>query len=581
MKILMASLAPFIRLFRRHFWRMVLGTLLGWAAVSASVGLLALSGWFISAAAFAGLSAGTAYLFNFFYPSIGVRFFAAMRTLCRYAERIVTHDATFRMLASLRVWFFRKIEPLAPARLMRYRSADILSRIVADIDALDNLYVRALSPSIAAMLTIVTVVLFLAVFDVWVAGTALLFLLAAGLAVPVAAGKKGANLGSELTRQTATLRIRIVESIQGLSELLIFQAWDRQRHALEKESLALSHVQSRMSHIRGLSAAAITLLAGLATLACLAIGVALIEQQALDGAYLALIAFAVLASFEALSPLPIAYQYIGQTREAAQRLLELVDTPPNIIFKDVAGIDIERFQIEFETVSFCYDKAAPYTLEEIHLHIDEGQHVAILGETGAGKTTLFNLLVRFWDPVKGTIRIGNKDLRDLPESDLRQLFGVVSQQSHLFQTTLRENLMMAQPHADEAALRAALQKAQLLNWVETLPQGMDSWIGEGGRTVSGGQARRVILARLFLQDSPIWILDEPTEGLDRTTSQRMMQALFHAAQGRTLLVITHQATHLQQFDDIVFLAQGRIAGQGTHEYLIRTNKKYSALIDQQ
>lgn len=578
MKTILKGLIPFLRLFQPHYRRMGLGTFLGWLSVMASVGLLSLSGWFISAAAFAGLSLGTAYLFNFFYPSIGVRLFAFTRTLSRYAERIVIHDATFRMLATLRLWFYRKIEPLAPARLMQYRSTDILNRIVTDIETLDNLYVRVLSPSITASLTIIAVVLFLAFFNVWIAGTTLLFLLISGIALPLATTMSGAGMGRQLTLGTARIRTRAVEGIQGLAELMVFGAWDRHINALEKESDALIRIQGRMSRIQGLSMAGTTLLTGLATLSCLYIGVHQVSRGLLDGANLALVGFAVLASFEALSPLPLAYQYLGQTKKAAERLLEIVHAPPLVVFPGISSTTMERFHIHFNSVDFRYGDADPWVLQGFDLHIEQGRRVAILGSTGAGKSTLFNLLVRFWNPTKGCIQIGGHDLETFTESDLRQTIGVASQQIHLFQTSLRENLLMARSRANEAAVNAALEKAQLLDWVKALPKGLDTWIGEAGSGLSGGQARRLGLARMFLQDAPIWVLDEPTEGLDKITERKVMQALFQAAQARTLLVITHRTSHLEQFDDVILMEQGRIVAQGKHDVLLRTNERYGDLI---
>ncbi len=577
MKTSEKNLKPFLHLFRPHFRLMGLGTLLGWGAVVSSVGLLALSGWFISSAAFAGLSLGAAYLFNFFYPSAGVRLFAIARTLFRYGERLVSHDATFRMLATLRVWFYKRIEPLAPARLMQYRSADILNRIVADIDALDNLYVRVLSPTIVAIFTIVAVTGFLLFFDAWIATTALGFMLIAGIAVPLAAARLGARTGRHLNREISEVRIGVVEGVQGLSELVVYGAWQGHLAELEQSSQALIRAQGRMSRIRGGATAATMLLSGMAVLASLYLGVNLVEKGLLNGANLALIGFAVLGSFEALLPLPWAYQYLGQTRKAGQRLLELVDTTPPVVFPEVPAGKVETCDIYFQAVDFQYHESAPWVLKDFNLRIDQNRTVAIIGETGAGKSTLFNLLVRFWDPVNGSVCIGGHDITRLSESDLRQTIGVVSQQPHLFNATLRRNLLMARPAADESALKAALQKAQLLDFVETLPDGLETWIGEAGWTLSGGQARRLGLARLFLQNAPIWILDEPTEGLDRLTEQIMMRELVRQTTAKTLLLITHRTADLEHFDEIIMLDRGRIIARGSHAELTKSNARYAAL----
>jgi len=577
MKATGKNLIPFLRLFRPHYRWLGLGTLLGWGAVVSSVGLLALSGWFISSAAFAGLSLSTAYLFNFFYPGTGVRVFAIARTLFRYGERLASHDATFRMLATLRGWFYKRIEPLAPARLMKYRSGDILNRIVADIDALDNLYVRILSPTIVAIFTMVAVTLFLLFFDAGIAGTALLFMLIAGIAVPLAAARLGTRAGRELNREISRLRVGVVEGVQGLSELVVYGAWQGHLAAVEKSSQALIRAQGRMSQIRGASTAATTLLSGFAVLAVLYVGVNLVEKGLLNGANLALTGFAVLASFEAILPLPWAYQYLGQTRKAGQRLMELVDTAPPVVFPKSPAGKVDRFDIHFQDVDFRYAKSDPWVLESFNLHIHQNKTVAIIGETGTGKSTLFNLLVRFWDPVNGRIHLGGHDVTRLSEFELRQTIGVVSQQPHLFNATLRRNLLMARPTADESALKAALQKAQLLDFVETLPDGLETWIGEAGWTLSGGQARRLGLARLFLQNAPVWILDEPTEGLDRIPEQKIMRQLVRRTSAQTLLLITHRTADLELFDEIIMLDRGRIVARGPHAELIKSNARYAAL----
>ncbi|UCF92944.1 MAG: thiol reductant ABC exporter subunit CydC [Desulfobacterales bacterium] len=568
---------PFLRLLLLHWQRMALGTFLGLTSIAAAVGLLALSGWFISAAAYAGLTAATAPLFNFFYPSIGVRLFAMGRTAARYAERIVCHDATFRILESLRTWFYRHLEPLAPACLMSHRSGDILSRIVADIEALDNLYLRVLSPSVIALLMLIMVALFLGLFDPFTALIGLACLTTAGLVVPALAAKSGAPAGRRIARQTGELQTRMVDGLQGLPELLVFDAYPRHLETLQDHNRALVQTQRRMSHIRGLSTAGITLLSGLAVFAALYRGAGLVNRGELHGASLALIVLAVMASFEAVLSLPAAYQYLGRTREAARRLREIVDTPPAVTFPaQSASFRSRSLDVRFENVSFSYQATAPCAVREVDFQVSAGQRVALLGETGSGKTTLVHLLVRFWDPTHGRILIGGQDIRTLSEPDLRRHICVVSQQAHLFNASLKDNLRLARPAAATEELRAALDAAQLLDFVDGLAEGLETWIGEAGRLLSGGQARRLAVARAILQDAPIWVLDEPTEGLDTITARQLMHALYELTAQRTVLLITHQPVDLHRMDKIVLLENGRLLAHGSPESLQRTNPRYAA-----
>jgi ATP-binding cassette subfamily C protein CydC len=556
---------------------MILGTLCGLLAVVSAIGLLALSGWFISAAAFAGLAVTTAQLFNFFHPGIGVRMFAIGRTLARYAERIVSHDATFRILQSLRSWFYIHLEPLVPSRMMMFRSGDVLNRIVADIDALDNLYLRVLSPSAVALVTSLVVVAFLWILDPAIALWAALYLAIAGFGVTATALKLGEPCGQEIAQRTAELRVRVVDMLQGLAELLVFDAYPHHLEAVKLSSRALLQSQLRMSHIRGLSLALITLISGMAVLTALYLAVDLVILDLLNGANLALIVLAILASFEAILPLPAAYQYLGRTREAGRRLLEIVDMKPPIIFPDTSVMLPSHLGVRFENISFRYSENAPRALEDVTIQIPAGRRVAVIGETGSGKSTLIHLLVRFWNPDSGHIRLADEDIRNLNDGQLRRTISVVSQQPHMFNATLRENLQIACPGASDDNLFAALEPARLKAFVESLPDGLDTWIGEAAKLLSGGQARRVAIARAILHNAPLWILDEPTEGLDTITERKVMRALKMKTTGKTLLLITHRLTDLPWMDHIVMLDKGRVIAQGTHAELLENNTRYAAM----
>ena len=571
------SLQAFVRLLSRHWKWMVAGSLFGLIATTATVGLLALSGWFLSAAAFAGLSITAAQTFNYFFPSIGVRIFAISRTLARYAERVVSHDATFRILESLRIWFYERIEPLAPARLMRYRSGDILNRVLSDIDALDNLYLRVLSPTLVAGLMVAGLTVFLSLFDPLIALTTLGWLVVAGFGIPAAAGIAGAAAGRRLSHLMTQLRIQIVEGIQGLPELLVFNRCRDYLGRMDRNNRNLLDVQRHMSHLRGVSFAGVTLTSGLAVLWALYHGAALVSSGVLHGASLAMIALTVLAAFDALMPLPSAYQYLGHTREAARELLEVVGCEPPVAFSENSLAVLHRFDVSFDRVSFRYTDNAANAVHDIRFHLPAGQRFAVLGPTGAGKSTLAHLMVRFWDVQSGSVRIGGEDIRNLSESILRQSVSLVSQQAHMFNASVRDNLLIARPGATEPELWQALAAVWLADFVKSLPQGIDTWIGESGRLVSGGQARRLALARAILRDAPIWVLDEPTEGLDRATERRIMETLFEVTSGRTVLFITHRLVGLDRLERILLMEDGRIVEQGTHAELLQDRTRYAIL----
>jgi ATP-binding cassette subfamily C protein CydC len=460
---------------------------------------------------------------------------------------------------------------------MMFRSGDILNRIVADIDALDNLYLRVLSPSTVALITSLLVVAFLWIFDPFIALATGLYLAVAGLGVSAAALKLGESCGQQITHRTAELRVGIIDTLQGLAELLVFDDYHRHLESVANSSRALLKSQLRMSHIRGLSLALITLISGLAVLTALYLAVDLVMLDVLNGANLALITLAILASFEAVLPLPAAYQYLGRTREAGRRLLEIVDMEPPITYPDTAVTLCAQPGISLENISFRYSENAAWALKDVNLRISGGSRVAVIGETGSGKSTLVHLLVRFWNPVTGIIRLADEDIRNFSEAQLRRSISVVSQQPHMFNATLRDNLQIARKDAGDDALWAALESARLKGFVESLPRGLDTWVGEAGKLLSGGQARRVALARAMLHDAPLWVLDEPTEGLDTITEKKLMQTVERKTRDRTLLLITHRLVDLDWMDHIVMLEKGRIAAQGTHAELLEHNRQYAEL----
>jgi len=573
---ILKELSPFLAVVPRYLTRLALGALAGLAAAAAAVGLMSLSGWFISAAAAAGLAPATAYLFNFFLPSIGVRIFAILRTAARYAERVVTHDVTFRILEGLRVWFYRRIEPMAPAGLWRFRSGDILNRIIADIEALDNFYLRTLSPAVVALLLSILVFFLLAVFDEWIAVTFWLLFVFAGTGVSTGAAQAAEPAGRLITACSAQLRLHAVEGLQGLAEIIVFGAAGQHQEIVRRSQAELMAGQRRMAHIRGVSAAAMHVLSGAAVLAALYCGCDRVSAGRLDGAALAMIALAVTAAFETVFSLPTAYQFLGRIRAAGLRLLEVVETAPPVSFVGSTRTVPAHFDVAFDDVSFRYRPERPRALKQVSIFVPQGRRIAVVGESGAGKSTLANLLVRFFDPETGSIRIGGADIRSLSEPDLRRIVVVLSQPSHLFSETIRANLLLAKPDAGDAELRGALAAVRLVDFVDRLPDGLDTWVGEAGQLMSAGQARRLAVARTILRDAPVWVLDEPTEGLDRITEAELVDSLMAVTGGRTVLWITHRLAGLERMDGVVVLDQGRVIAYGTHAELCVSNPHYAA-----
>ncbi|WP_336996997.1 heme ABC transporter ATP-binding protein/permease CydC [Leclercia sp. M50] len=566
----MRALLPYLALYMRHKWMLTLGVVLAIVTLLASIGLLTLSGWFLSASAVAGFAG--LYSFNYMLPAAGVRGTAITRTAGRYFERLVSHDATFRVLQHLRVTTFSKLLPLSPAGMARYRQGELLNRVVADVDTLDHLYLRVISPLVGALVVIVVVTLGLCLLDVHIALVLGGIMLATLFILPPLFYRAGKPTGEKLTRLRGEYRQQLTGWLQGQAELTIFGASRRYRAQMENTELNWHEAQRKQSELTALSQALMLLIGGGAVMAMLWMASGGVGDNAQPGPLIALFVFCALAAFEALAPVTGAFQHLGQVVASALRITQITGQQPEVQFSTTASAVPEQLALCLSDVSFAYEGQAQPALDHINLTIPAGAHVAVLGRTGCGKSTLLQLLTRAWDPAQGQILFNDTPLVQMSETALRKTVSVVPQRVHLFSATLRDNLLLAAPGAADEALRGMLEKVGLHKLLED--EGLNSWLGEGGRQLSGGELRRLAIARALLHNAPLMLLDEPTEGLDATTERQILDLLKKEMQDKTVLMVTHRLRGLADFDQIIVMDNGQIIEQGNHAELLAKQGRY-------
>jgi ATP-binding cassette, subfamily C, bacterial CydC len=547
--------------------RVLLAVLLGALTVGASIGLLGTSAYLISYAAL-GPALGALQI-----TIVGVRFFGIARGVFRYLERLVSHDTTFRLLGRIRVWFYRAIEPLAPAGLASRRTGDLLTRAIADIETLENFYVRVLAPPLVAIVVVLGTSLWIGTFAPRLAFALSGFLLLVGVALTALTLILGRAPGQTLIESRARLRSDLVDGLQGLPDLLAYDGIDAHLRRIRSAESDLHYAQRRMALIGSGQSALNSLLTNIGVLVMLVLSIPLVNSGRVDGVYLAVIVLGALASFESVQGLPQAAQFLESNLAAARRLFEIADTQPEIpetgnrvSVPNDAGISIRN-------LTFAYPDGAP-VLENISIDLPSGKHIALVGPSGEGKSTLANLLLRFWDVHDGEIFLGGLDVRQLDAEEVRARFSVVTQSTYLFNDSLRANLLLACPNADESSLTRVLAQARLTDFVSSLPYGLNTFIGERGLQFSGGERQRVALARGLLKQAPIFLFDEPTANLDTITERQVVDACFAALKDHTVLWITHRIVGLEAMDEILVLDSGRVVQRGTHAELIQADGLY-------
>lgn len=557
--------------FLRPFTGLVLlSILLGFATSASGVGLMAASAFIISKAAL--------------HPSIaaiqvaivGVRFFGISRGVFRYLERYVTHDVTFRLVGTLRGWLYRGLEPLAPARLVTH-SGDTSARLLGDVSALESFYVRAVAPPVSAALLGAGVCAYMTSFDVRLAGILMAFLLAAGVGVPAVSYFLSRRPGREAVELRSRLAIALGDGIQGMGDLLAFgqgPAWQEQVRRL---SLRWKQAQIRLALAAGVESGLLLLAAHLGMLAVLAVAIELAGEGRFEPVYLAVIALAALASFEVINPLPAAARTLAGSLAAAGRLFEVVDAQPEVHDDPTPEPLPTHASVEFREVSFTYPGSPRPALDDVSFRLSPGRHVAVVGPVGSGKSTLVNLLMRFWEADEGMILLGGVDIRRLGQEQVRARFGVSVQDAYLFNASLRDNIRLGNPGAGEGTIETALRRAQLAELVERLPEGDRTWLGEQGQWISAGERQRVAAARAMAAAAPVLILDEPAAHLDDATEARFVKSVLGEANGQSILWITHRLVGMELMDEILVMENGKISERGAHAELLALGGRYKKL----
>jgi ATP-binding cassette subfamily C protein CydC len=537
---MIAPLCRIMGLWGRQVGWLLAGLLVALAALTAGIGLMTVSGLTIGVAVLAGSLAAPAIL----------RVLGTARVVLRYLERLVTHNATFRALADLRVWLFRRLARSSAGGLGFRHSGDMLARLVGDVEALDGLYLRILLPLAGAVLLLPVLVLLIGHRSPVLATEVGMLFATAAFLLPWMAAQMSGRTGTALATGASALRVAALDALTGLREVRAFAAEGRMLALVQaKESALLSAQQTLASR---------TALAGAASLLCAQIAVlaVLIDAGASPSIAVAA-AFLVLAAFEAVGGLSRAGALAGHASAAARRVLEAADAPiPVPDPTDPAAMPAST-ALRFEAVEFRWQPDRPSVFDGLSLDIPQGARVALLGPSGAGKSTLAALALKVVAPRSGQIRLGGVDIATLPTALVRARIGWLGQTTHLFDDTIAANLLLARPDADEAALWAALDAARIGDVVRTLPERLDTWVGEGGTRFSGGEGRRLALARALLSTAPILILDEPCAGLDAEAERSFLQILNETAADRTVILITHRLIGIERLDRIFRLSSGK------------------------
>jgi thiol reductant ABC exporter CydC subunit len=547
---------------------------LGVLALGSGVGLIACAAWLISAAAL------QPHIVTLTVAIVGVRIFALSKAVVRYAERLVSHDAAFRMLATVRMRFVAALEPLSPGALPAYHRGDLLARMVSDVDGLQDLPLRVLQPIAVAAGTAVLAVGVVATLLPSAAAILATMLAVAAVAAPTVTSWANRRSEARLASARAELSTSVVTLLNARADLVAYDAASQHLAQLRALDAGLTRIARSAALAAGAGAALAVICAGGAVWGALALGTSAVRAGTMSGVTLAVVVLVPLAAFEAVQVLPTAMLAYSRSRQGGQRVVELSDTPvPVTEPANSRRLDRETlWPISLRGANARWlssPSSAPATVSGVDLDLMPGRTIAVVGESGSGKTTLSAMLLRFVELSSGCYRLGGVDARDVPGDEVRRMVGLCAQDAHIFDSTIRENLRLARPGSDDDELRDALRRVRLLEWIDRLPDGLDTHVGEGGQRLSEGERRRISVARALLADFPAIVFDEPTANLDQPTADALVRDLLVATAERATVLITHRLSALDLVDEIIVLKDGGVAERGRHGDLLLAGGLYT------
>lgn len=563
-----------ISLGKEYKYWMLLAAFIGFLTVGSGIGLMMTSSYLIAKAAL------QTPVFQLQVAIVGVRFFGISRGIFRYLERYISHDVTFKLLAKFRVWFFTALVPIVPSKTIDLTSGDLLTRTIEDIESIEHIFVRVISPPFIFVATAILMFTLLNIFSITYAILFIILFTGFAFVIPYLTFLLSNKLGKKIVLLKSQLKEFTVDSLQGISELIFYGQKDSWQNEFNKIQNQLIKAEYRMNNIKSLHESLTGLAMNLTVAIMLLTAIPDVVTGTLNGVYLSVISIGIMAAFESVAQIPQAFQYLSKSTEAGKRLFDIVDTDTKEDEINITESVITNYNLRLENVSFSYDKNND-ALSNISFRINEGKRVAIVGASGAGKSTLVNILTKLWDYKAGNIFIGNKNYKILSSTNIRKIISVIPQKVQLFTGTIKENLLIAKDGVTDNELMRVLSEVGLDNLINSLPDKLNTNIGELGQKLSGGESKRLTIARALLCNSPIIIFDEATSHVDNLTEKKILKTIKELPKTKSVIFITHRLNQMDMFDNIIVLSNGRIVESGTHAELIAKGTFYKKLIDSQ